>query len=239
MRDTVAVWLGGLDGTTWWEQDADEPVYAASLVKVPIGVAAGRLDLDARVPVHADFDSAVPGERFVLREEDDQDPATWAELGTTQTLRELRRRAIVHSGNLAADLVLEAVLEEGGPDAVRDLLPGVCRAIGDQPAADAGITNLVTARGLGGLLGRLPREMEDVMLGQTYRDGIPAGLPAGTRIANKTGWVDDHTHDVAVVRPADGEPFALAVLTRLAGVATEAGNAHIAAVARDAWERRR
>jgi beta-lactamase class A len=234
VRDTVAVWLGGLDGTTWWERHADEAVYAASLVKVPIAVAAGGLDLDARVRVHADFASAVPGERFVLREEDDQDPATWAELGGMQTLRELRRRAIVSSGNLAADLVLEAVLE-----AVQEGVPGVCRAIGDQPAADAGITNLVTARGLGETLRRLPREVEDVMLGQTHRDGIPAGLPAGTRVANKTGWVDDHTHDVAVVRPPDGEPFALAVLTRLAGVPTDEGNARIAEVARDAWERRR
>jgi beta-lactamase class A len=234
VRDTVAVWLGGLDGTTWWEQHADEPVYAASLVKVPIAVAAGRLDLDARVPVHADFDSAVPGRRFVLCEADDQDPETWAELGSTQTLRELRRRAIVHSGNLAADLVMEAVLA-----AAPDTLPGVRRAIGDQPAADAGLTNLVTARGLGTMLGQLTQEVEDVMLGQTYRAGIPAGLPAGTRIANKTGWVDDHTHDVAVVRPDAGAPFALAVLTRLAGVPTEEGNARIAAVARDAWERRR
>lgn len=235
MRDTVAVWLGGLDGTTWWEQDADEPVYAASLVKVPIAVAAGRLDLDARVAVRCDFESAVPGERFVLREEDDQDPATWAEVGATQSLRELRRRMIVHSGNLAADLVLEAA----GIAAVQDVLPAVRRAIGDRPAADAGVTNLVTARELGAMLARLPLEVEDLMLGQTYREGIPAGLPAGTRIANKTGWVDDHTHDLAVVRPDDGAPFALVVLTRLAGLPTAEGNARIAAVAGEAWERRR
>jgi beta-lactamase class A len=235
MRDVVAVWLGGLDGTTWWEQHADEPVYGASLVKVPIAIAAGRLDLDARVPVHADFDSAVPGERFVLREEDDQDPQTWAELGSTQTLRELRRRAVVHSGNLAADLVLEAT----GLAAVQAVVPDVRHPIGDTPAAAAGIANLVTARGLGELLGRLPHEMEDLMLGQTYRDAIPAGLPAGTRVANKTGWVDDHAHDMAVVRPHDGAPFALVVLTRLAGVSVEEGRARVAAVAREAWGRRR
>jgi beta-lactamase class A len=232
--DTVAIWLGGLDGSTWWEQDADEPVYAASLVKIPIAVAAERLDLDVRVRVHADFDSAVPGSRFVLREEDDQDPATWAELGGTQTLRELRRRAVVHSGNLAADLVLEAVLDAAGPAAV----PDVRRAIGDQPAADAGITNLVTARGLGVLLGRLGPEVEDVMLGQTHRDAIPAGLPDGVRVANKTGWVDDHAHDMAVVRPEGEEPFALVVLTRLAGVPVEEGRRRIAEVAREAWGRR-
>jgi beta-lactamase class A len=77
------------------------------------------------------------------------------------------------------------------------------------------------------------------MRGQTYRDGIPAGLPAGTRIANKTGWIADHTHDMAIVRPDDGEPFALVVLTRLGGVPTDEGSARIAEVAREAWGRRR
>ena len=64
MRDVVGVWLGGLDGTTWWEQDADEPVLAASLMKVPVAMAAAALDLDREVTVHPDFDSVVAGERF-------------------------------------------------------------------------------------------------------------------------------------------------------------------------------
>jgi beta-lactamase class A len=76
------------------------------------------------------------------------------------------------------------------------------------------------------------------MRGQTYRSGIPAGLPPGTPIANKTGWIDDHTHDMAIVRPEGATPFALVVLTRLAGVPTEEGSARIADVAREAWGRR-
>jgi hypothetical protein len=105
--DVVGVWLGGLDGTTWWEQDADEPVLAASLMKVPVAMAAQALDLERRVHVHPDFDSVVAGERFELDQAGDQDPDTWAEVGSTQTLRELRRRSIVFSGNLAANLVME------------------------------------------------------------------------------------------------------------------------------------
>ena len=230
----MAVWLGSLDGTTWWEQDADEPVLAASLMKVPVAMAAEALDLDRSVPVHPDFDSVVMGATFELDEGYDQDPDTWAEVGGEQELRELRRRSIVHSGNLATNLVMEQL----GVAACTAVMPQVVRMIGDQPATDAGIVNEASARQWGVLLGRVPDEVEDVMRGQTYRDGIPAGLPAGTRIANKTGWIDDHTHDMAIVRPDDGQPFALVVLTRLAGVPTDEGTARIAEVAREAWERR-
>ncbi len=235
VRDVVAVWMGALDGSTWWEQDADEPVLAASLMKVPVAMAAQRIDLDRAVTVHADFESVVAGERFELAEEDDQDPDTWGELGTSQALRELRRRSIVCSGNLATNLVME----QTGLAAVAAVMAQVRRMISDQPATNAGIVNAASAREWGQLLGRVPAEVEDVMRGQTYRDGIPVGLPEGTPIANKTGWIDDHTHDMAIVRPAAGEPFALVVLTRLTGVPTDEGNARIAELAGEAWGRRR
>ncbi|MDX6373124.1 MAG: beta-lactamase class [Nocardioidaceae bacterium] len=235
MRDVVGLWLGGLDGTTWWEQDADEPVLAASLMKVPVAMAAEALDLDRSVPVHPDFDSVVVGESFELDEAGDQDPDTWADVGGEQELRELRRRSIVHSGNLATNLVME----QTGVAAVTEVMPEVLRMIGDQPATDAGVVNAASARQWAELLTRVPDEVEHVMRGQTYRSGIPAGLPPDTAIANKTGWIEDHTHDMAIVRPAGAPPFALVVLTRLAGVPTDDANARIADLARQAWELRR
>ena len=252
--DLVALWLGSLDGTTWWEQYADAAVYSASLMKLPIAMAAqrrhergelGQQGLDAEVLVHDDFDSVVAGERYVLDRADDQDDATWDDRGTPRSLRELRRRALVLSGNLATNLLLEAV----GLDEVTDVLADagcnaiqVARGIDDEPARRAGIQNVVTARALGRLLGHTPPEVEEVLLAQHYRDAIPAGLPAGTLIANKTGWIDDHTHDMAIVRPTPeqgGEPFALVVLTRIAGGSYDAGNRLIADLAAQAWERRR
>lgn len=232
---SVHVWLGGLDGETWWEQDADTELYAASLMKVPVAIAAEALDLEREVLVHPDFDSVVAGERFALTEDGDQDPETWAEVGRHQTLRELRRRSLVLSGNLATDLVME----QTGVAACTAVMPQVRRMIGDEPAAAAGVQNAATARQWGEVLTRVPEPVERVLLGQAYRDGIPAGLPAGTHVANKTGWVVDHTHDMAVVRPADSAPFALVVLTHVAGGTTEAGYRLVADAAREAWERRR
>jgi len=249
--DLVALWLGGLDGTTWWEQDADEPAYSASLMKLPVATAAqrrhdrGEIDLDAEVEVHDDFESVVAGERYVLDRDDDQDDLTWDGRGGRTPLRELRRRALVMSGNLATNVLLEAV----GVDEVSAVVgeagcserTRIVRGIDDRPAQRAGISNVVTARDLGLLLARTPSEVEEVLLGQHYRDAIPAGLPAGATIANKTGWIDDHTHDIAIVRPTaeqGGEPFALVVLTRMRGVSYDDGNARIAALAARAWERR-
>ena len=115
-------------------------------------------------------------------------------------------------------------------------------------ARDAGIDNLVTADDLARLMvalaeGRLAgpaaaAACERTLRGQSYRDGIPAGLPGDLDVGNKTGWIDDHTHDMAIVRPDGAEPFALVVLSRLAGVPTEVGIARIAELARRAWGRR-
>ncbi|WP_170981507.1 serine hydrolase [Nocardioides dongxiaopingii] len=247
MADLVAWWLGPFDGRAagddgWWEQDADEPAYAASLVKVPLAVAAEDVDLDRAVLVHADFASAVGG-RFTLDRDDDQDDATWDAVGEHVTLRELRRRAIVESSNIATNLLLEEV---GVPAVQRVLAAAGCsdrttvtRGIGDLAARDAGLANDVTARDLARLLRRVPPAVEDVMRGQAHREAIPAGLPSGPDapvVANKTGWVDGITHDMAIVRPVDAEPFVLVVLTRT-DESHEAAQERIAAIAAEAWQR--
>ncbi|MGC1380791.1 MAG: serine hydrolase, partial [Candidatus Baltobacteraceae bacterium] len=57
------------------------------------------------------------------------------------------------------------------------------------------------------------RAMVAIMLGQTDRDGIPAALPHGTPVANKTGEVDGTRNDVAIVEPFGDSPFVLAIMT--------------------------
>lgn len=57
------------------------------------------------------------------------------------------------------------------------------------------------------------RNMVSVMLGQTDRDGIPAALPHGTSVANKTGELDGTRNDIAIVEPYGDSPFILAIMT--------------------------
>ena len=232
-RPLVSVWAGAPGGQAFLALEPDRPHYAASTMKLPLLVAAhrlyerGELDLDTEVPVRNDFRSAWDGSPFSLRQEDDQDDETWDRLGTDVSLRELARHSIVHSGNLATDVLLDrvgttevaAVLADAGCSP-RTRLP---RGIGDGAARDAGLENVVTAADLALLMsgvatGRLASPatcaaVEQVLAGQQHRDQVPAGLPEGVYVANKTGWIEGVAHDVALVRPVDRPPYVIAICT--------------------------
>ena len=202
-------------------------------MKLPLLVAAyrlaerGALDLDRTVPVHNEHRSAHDGSLFALDQADDQDDGTWDRLGSEVDLRTLARHAVVKSGNLATDLLLEhvgtsevaAVLRDAGCSPAT-VLP---RGIGDAAAREHGLDNLVTAADLARVIGGVAARtlagpetcaaVEAVLAAQEHRDQVPAGLPEGVYVANKTGWVDGVAHDVALVRPEDGAPYVLVVCT--------------------------
>jgi beta-lactamase class A len=93
----------------------------------------------------------------------------------------------------------------------------------DEKAFEAGINNRVTANGLVGLLKligeeraftpELSRQMLDVLLGQQFKSGIPAGLPRAARVAHKTGEISTIAHDAGLIYLPDRKPYALSVLT--------------------------
>jgi beta-lactamase class A len=56
--------------------------------------------------------------------------------------------------------------------------------------------------------------MREILLRQEFNDEIPAGVPPGTRVAHKTGWITGVHHDAAIVFPRDRAPYVLVVLTR-------------------------
>lgn len=256
---TVSVWLSGVDivagDPVVFSHAADRTHYAASTMKLPLLVAAyrqaesGGLDLDAAVPVHNRFPSAADGTPYSLDQAEDQDDETWDRIGATATPRWLAEHATVKSGNLATNLLLEqvgaAAVAEVLADAGASPATRLPRGIEDAAAREAGLNNLVTAADLGLVLrGVAARTLahpetcaavEDVLARQEHRSGIPAGLPPGTYVANKTGWVDGITHDAGLVRPGDRAPYVLVVLTTLEVAEAEA-NKLIADVSRTVWE---
>lgn len=211
---------------------AEQQHYAASTMKLALVIAAyreaelGRLDLDSPVAVHDGFASAADGSVYCLDRADDSDPRVWQRLGSTVSLRWLCYRAIVRSSNLATNLVLEHT----GPDAIEQALAAigatgsrVTRGIEDAAAREAGRRNLVTAADLaaslqmltsGSLLSKAgTAEVLAVLAAQQINDAIPAGLPTGTRVAHKSGWIEGVSHDAAIIGPADSDPFVFVMCT--------------------------
>ena len=58
------------------------------------------------------------------------------------------------------------------------------------------------------------RAMVQTMLGQAYREMIPAGVKRHVPIANKTGELDNVRSDAAIVDPFGESPYILVILTR-------------------------
>jgi beta-lactamase class A len=77
----------------------------------------------------------------------------------------------------------------------------------------------------------------DVLCRQEYGEELAAGLPAGTRLAHKDGWVSGVRHAAGVVFPPDAAPYAVVVCTTAAPVDAPDGAAArlITRVAAASW----
>jgi beta-lactamase class A len=254
---SFSIWAGPAEGSSWVEHRGRAPHYAASTMKLALVVAAyraaeaGALDLDEPVTIHNSFASAAGGATFSLDETDDSDPEPWARRGQPVALRWLAYRSIVRSSNLATNLLLDEV----GTAAVGEALEAVgaadsvvSRGIEDADAREAGLQNVVTARDLARTLQALMAgtaagrsscdEILCVLAAQQINDAIPAGLPPGTRVAHKSGWVEGISHDAGIVYPTDSAPFVVVVCTT-ATQDERTGLKLIASGARAAWADRR
>ena len=256
---TVSVWFGPVDGAAIYQRHAEVGHYPASTMKLAVLAAAyrladrGVLDLDEQVTVHNRFRSAAPGApEFTMDPEYDSDPEVWARLGGKASLRWLAERMIILSSNLATNLVLERT----GYDAATAAFTAagatgsvVRRGIEDYAARDAGMDNRVTAADLAALLGAIAehriaspeacREMHGILLAQRKNDDLPAGLPPGTPVAHKNGWVDGIRHDAGIVHSPDAPPYRLVVCISATkpDEATEADYAALDATMRDLMRR--
>jgi beta-lactamase class A len=207
--------------------------HAASTMKVPVllelgrRVDAGDLGWGDSLPVHNRFASLVDGSPFSLDQGSDGDTTVYLAVGGRLPLRQLATRMIVRSSNLATNLLIERLAAPRVTQTIRALGADsmvVLRGVEDGKAYAAGLNNTTTARDLATLLlaladGRVVRpettaELLGILEAQEFNDGIPAGLPPGTRVAHKTGEITATWHDAALIFPAGEAPYALVVLTR-------------------------
>lgn len=206
--------------------------HAASTIKLAVllgtyaSIHKGKLLPQSRLHVRNRFRSAYDGSSFRVLSERDADSDVQASIGKTMRISELARHMIVRSSNLATNLLLDllglAFLQKVLDD---HELHGIDlrRGVEDELAFEHGINNRVTADGLVELLKLiaeeraltpdLSRKMLEILHEQEFRSGIPAGLPAHARVANKTGEISTIAHDAGIVYLPNRKPYVVAILT--------------------------
>lgn len=207
--------------------------HAASTMKVPVlielarRIDAGELGWSTELRVRNEFRSIVDGSSYMLDLTDDSDSTLYRRVSEEVSCRELASLMITRSSNLATNLLIgrldprrvNATAHALGADSIL-----VLRGVEDNKAFQAGRNNTTTALDLAVLLrsialGRAAsdsstRVMLDMLLGQEFNDGIPAGLPVGVPVAHKTGEITALLHDAAIIYPPGRGPYVLVVLTR-------------------------
>jgi beta-lactamase class A len=211
--------------------EPDLRFHAASTMKVPVMIelfrqaASKSLSLDTPLTIRNEFRSIVDGSTYALSAGADSDKLVYAAIGKTMTLRQLCELMITVSSNFAANLLIERVGVDNVRATVTRMGAGgmeVLRGVEDQKAFDKGLNNSTTARALLVLFETLARgqavsrkadaEMVAILKRQMFNDGIPAGLPAGTAVAHKTGNITRIHHDAGIVFAK--RPYVLVVLVR-------------------------
>jgi beta-lactamase class A len=230
---SVAVAYHDYETRTAWSFRGDEWFHAASTIKVPVllgvfdAIGRGDLALNARVHVRNRFLSAADGTSFRVGSSRDANPDVQAAIGKTMKVGELAYHMITTSSNLATNLLIDVV----GIGAVRQTLSRLNlddgvefrRGVEDEKAFEQDINNKCTADGMLRVLRAIEERkafsseaserMLDILHAQEFRSGIPAGLPEGARVANKTGEISTVAHDAGIVYLPGRKPFALVVLT--------------------------
>jgi beta-lactamase class A len=229
----VGVSLRDLGSGDSLDINADESFHAASTMKVPVMIELfrqaerGWVSLDQPVMLVNQFGSIVDASPFSVDAGDDSDSLLYNRVGQRVPVRELMNRMITRSSNLATNALIALIGPERANATAHELGANniqVLRGVEDQKAFDAGRNNSTTARDLATLLAAIETgraasrascdAMKKILLDQEFNDEIPAGLPPGTPVAHKTGWITGVLHDAAIVYPRSRAPYVLVVLTK-------------------------
>jgi beta-lactamase class A len=227
----VAIAFRTLDGHIAYGFHDEESFHAASTMKIPVMIELfhqarqARLKLDDSLLVKNQFHSLADGSIYTLDPADDSEVELYKAAGQTRSLSQLSELMITASSNLATNLLIEKL----GVDNIRATVHSlhadgmnVLRGVEDNKAFLKGLNNTTTARGLQQLLEAIAHgeavdqessgQMIEILERQKFNEGIPAGLPPGTRVAHKTGEITRIHHDAAIVFAP--KPFVLVILVR-------------------------
>jgi beta-lactamase class A len=206
-----------LDSGQYVDLGGNEPVAAASTIKMPILIAflqqvdAGTIPLNQAITLQED---AIAGGSGTLGNE---------AVGTEYTALEVATRMIVSSDNTATNLMITAL---GGVEALNQTFAtwGLEHTVLRNPLPDLEGTNTTSAKDLalilalvdqGGLLTSRSRDRMFSIMQRTENDRlIPSGISDRSLTAHKTGDIGSLLGDVALIDVPNGKRYVLALLVQ-------------------------
>lgn len=229
----VSIAFQSLDATKFLMIKPEEMMHAASLMKVPVMIEVfkqaeqGKFSLEKKIEVTNEFKFIVDGSFYSLTVIEDSDDDIYRYIGKEMAIRELVHRMITVSSNLATNILIELVGARNVMETLSELKihnMKVLRGVEDIKAYEKGLNNRTDAWSMMQVMLSIAegkavskkacQEMIAILSHQRYRNKIPAGIPEGIRVANKTGSITRIDHDAAIIFPEDRKSYVLVVLTR-------------------------
>ncbi|MCB0462383.1 MAG: serine hydrolase [Flavobacteriaceae bacterium] len=213
--------------------NTEESFHAASTMKVPVMIELykqqneGLVNLNDSIVLVNEFKSIVDGSSYSMDIGDDSDDVIYSKIGTKQTLYDLMVPMITVSSNLATNVLIEIVDAKKVTQTMRSLGADkieVLRGVEDQKAYDLGLSNSTTANDLLVIMKAIAEgkagtkndcnAMIAILKRQEWNDMIPKYLPETVEVAHKTGTITGVHHDAGIVYLADGNSYALVLLSK-------------------------
>ncbi|MBI4429091.1 MAG: serine hydrolase [Ignavibacteriales bacterium] len=233
VQGTFALALTDLAGGATLLINERESFHAASTMKTPVMIEvfkqakAGRFSLQDSLVVKNEFRSIVDSSAYSLDLGEDNDDSMYKKIGTGVSIRELVNHMITVSSNLATNILIDLVGPKNVTASMRALGAHeiqVLRGVEDIKAFDLGMNNTTNAHDLMLIFEAIGRrrvvddknceEMVRILLGQKFREKIPALLPEGTKVAHKTGNITGVEHDSGIVFLPDGRQLVIVLLSK-------------------------
>lgn len=219
----------------------DEVFFSASTIKIPVMVAVYRRIDEGKLSY---------GDAFQTTEEDWAAGAGWLRWdtpGAQTTVEDSLWLMITQSDNVATNSLIRMV---GGRDYVNE----VARSLGaentvlyeklsSERAAVPSLDNRTTPRDIATMLQTIQKgdaasdfaceEMIGLLEQNNLEFWMEAGVPEGTLVANKAGWLDATYNDAGIVEYKD-RPYVLATFTKY-GEKMERGQQTLSGVSEAVW----
>lgn len=219
--DRAYAYVVDLDANRAAERGADENVYPASVIKVPIMAEAFR-----------QIDEGVLRADDVVTMTESNQTTTWGgdtpfAPGTTATVRDLVERMITHSDNVATNQLFDVLRRENVTAYMRAL--GLATFLlgrklsGSEPLIfDAEIVgrNRLPPREIGVLLTLIARDripgaaaQRDILRRCLHDEKLASALRDGDVFMHKTGETSEQSHDAGILVTAQGRTYVVVLYT--------------------------